>query len=260
MPGYHVKPRAIVEWKKYEDYYLYDRNKTVPYHESQREKKRKRMEKKKRDEARTCKGCGTKFHSYLLRHKGVPFRQAERLCADCYFKTFQKYKKGIVYDLETTGVNPWKDEPLSMCIMDLQGKVIFEHYFRPEHTKSWPDAAAIHGITPEKVANESPMSFYRDQIQKIFDASDILITYNGVNFDDSFLEAAGIKLPEVMQFDVMREYAWLIHDWDEYHQGWRWWRLIDCAAYYGYEFSAHDAAEDVKATLYCYKKMVFGEN
>ena len=56
MPGYHVKPRAIVEWKKYEDYYLYDRNKTVPYHESQREKKRKRMEKKKRDEARTCKG------------------------------------------------------------------------------------------------------------------------------------------------------------------------------------------------------------
>ena len=260
MPGYHVKPRANVEWKKYEDYYLYDRNKTVPYHESQREKKRKRMEKKKRDEARTCKGCGTKFHSYLLRHKGVPFRQAERLCADCYFKTFQKYKKGIVYDLETTGVNPWKDEPLSMCIMDLQGKVIFEHYFRPEHTKSWPDAAAIHGITPEKVANESPMSFYRDQIQKIFDASDILITYNGINFDDSFLEAAGIKLPEVMQFDVMREYAWLIHDWDEYHQGWRWWRLIDCAAYYGYEFSAHDAAEDVKATLYCYKKMVFGEN
>lgn len=61
-----------------------------------------------------------------------------------------------------------------------------------------------------------------------------------------------------MQFDVMREYAWLIHDWDEYHQGWRWWRLIDCAAYYGYEFSAHDAAEDVKATLYCYKKMVLG--
>lgn len=165
-----------------------------------------------------------------------------------------------MYDLETTGLSAEVDEPLSMCIMNLQGNVLFEHYFKPEHTDSWPAAEVIHGITPEMVANEKPISFYKNEIQSIFDHANILITYNGLYFDNSFLKAAGIKFPEIMQFDVMREYAWLIHDWDEYHQGWRWWRLIDCAAYYGYEFSAHDAAEDVKATLYCYKKMVFGKN
>ena len=93
MPGYHVKPRAIVEWKKYEDYYLYDRNKTVPYHESQREKKRKRMEKKKRDEARTCKGCGTKFHSYLLRHKGYHFGKQNDCVQIAILKHFRNTKK-----------------------------------------------------------------------------------------------------------------------------------------------------------------------
>lgn len=29
----------------------------------------------------------------------------------------------------------------------------------------------------------------------------------------------------------------------------------DGVTYYGYEFKAHDSLEDVKATLYCYKKM-----
>lgn len=261
MPGYNVKPRAVVERKKYEDYYLYDVNKTIPYHESQKEKGKKKAERKRRDRESACRSCGTKFHYRDIINNEIPFVRRERLCADCYFETFQKYKNGIVYDLETTGLYPFPpnlgDEILSMCIMDLQGNVLFEHYFKPEHTEEWSKAAAINRITPEKVANEKPFSFYKDEIQGIFDAADILITYNGINFDNSFLEAAGIKIPEVTQFDVMLKFAWLIHDWDEYHQGWRWWKLTDCAAHYGYEFLAHDATEDVRATLHCYKEMVF---
>ena len=141
--------------------------------------------------------------------------------------------------------------------MDLQGSVLFEHYFKPEHTESWSKAAAINGITPEKVENEKPFSFYRDEVQRIFDAADILITYNGIHFDDSFLEAAGIEIPDVMQFDVMLKFAWLMHEWDDYHRSWSWWKLTECAAHYDYEFPAHDATEDVRATLHCYKKMVF---
>ena len=53
MPGYHVKPRAIVERKKYEDYYLYDINKTIPFHEPKKEKARKNAERKRRDKERT---------------------------------------------------------------------------------------------------------------------------------------------------------------------------------------------------------------
>lgn len=257
MPGYNVKPRAVVERKKYEDYYLYDVNKTIPYHESQKEKAKKKAERKRRDRESTCRSCGTKFHYRDIINNEIPFVRRERLCADCYFKTFQKYKNGIVYDLETTGLSAGVDEPLSMCIMNLQGNVLFEHYFKPEHTDSWTVAEVIHGITPEMVANEKPISFYKNEIQSIFDHADILITYNGLYFDDSFLEAASIKIPEVTQFDVMLKFAWLMHEWDDYHKSWRWHKLIDCASHYDYEFPAHDATEDVRATLHCYKAMVF---
>lgn len=257
MPGYNVKPRAVVERKKYEDYYLYDVNKTIPYHESQKEKGKKKAERKRRDRESTCRSCGTKFHYRDIINNEIPFVRRERLCADCYFKTFQKYKNGIVYDLETTGLSAGVDEPLSMCIMNLQGNVLFEHYFKPEHTDSWPAAEVIHGITPEMVANEKPISFYKNEIQSIFEHADILITYNGLYFDNSFLKAAGIEIPEVTQFDVMLKFAWLIHDWDDYHKSWRRHKLIDCASYYDYEFPAHDATEDVRATLHCYKEMVF---
>lgn len=261
MPGYNVKPRAIVKRRSYGDYYLYDINKTIPYHESKKEKARKNAERKRRDKERTCQSCGKKFHYREIVNNEIPFVREKGLCADCYFKTFQKYKNGIVYDLETTGLYPFSpelgDEILSMCIMDLQGSVLFEHYFKPEHTESWSKAAAINGITPEKVENEKPFSFYRDEVQRIFDAADILITYNGIHFDDSFLEAAGIEIPDVMQFDVMLKFAWLMHEWDDYHKSWRWHKLINCAAYYNYEFPAHDATEDVRATLHCYTEMVF---
>lgn len=264
MPSYNVKPRAIVERKKYENYYLYDVKKTIPYHESQKEKARKNAERKRRDKGRTCQSCGKKFHYREIINNEIPFVREKGLCADCYFKTFQKYKNGIVYDLETTGLCPLSlergDEILSMCIMDLQGNVLFEHYFKPEHTESWSKATTINGITPERVANEKPFSFYLDEVQRIFDDADILITYNGIHFDDSFLEANGIKIPEVTQFDVMLKFAWLMHEWDYYHKGWSWCKLIECAEYYGYEFLAHDATEDVRATLYCYKKMVFGNS
>ena len=34
----------------------------------------------------------------------------------------------------------------------------------------------------------------------------------------------------------------------------KWFKLVELAKHYGYEFKAHDSLEDVKATLYCYYK------
>ena len=62
-------------------------------------------------------------------------------------------------------------------------------------------------ITPKKAANKKTFSFYKDEFQETCDAADIIITYNGTNFDDSFLETAGIKIPAVAQFDVMLNFV-----------------------------------------------------
>lgn len=256
MPAYNVKPRALVVRKKYDDYYLYDVNKTIPYHESKKEKARKKAEQKRRDRECTCKKCGTKFDYKDIKYDAIPFLKQERLCATCYYKQYQKYQKGIVYDLETTGLYPWDDEILSMCIVDLQGNILFNHYFKPERHEFWESALEVNGITPEMVVNEKPFSYYKEEIQKIFDSADILITYNGMDFDDNFLSSENIIIPDVKKFDVMLEFAWLMHEWNYKHKNWYWHKLTDCAASYGYTFQAHDATQDVLATLFCYKKII----
>lgn len=35
----------------------------------------------------------------------------------------------------------------------------------------------------------------------------------------------------------------------------KWQKLSTAASYYGYKFKAHDSLEDVRATLYVYKKL-----
>ena len=50
-------------------------------------------------------------------------------------------------------------------------------------------------------------------------------------------------------------FAEIYGEWNERRGSYKWQSLTKCATYYGYEFKAHDSLEDVKATLYCYKKM-----
>lgn len=68
----------------------------------------------------------------------------------------------------------------------------------------------------------------------------------------------GIKLPDCVYFDVMKEFAPIYGEWSEYHGDYKYKSLSVCAGYYGYEWEgkAHDSLEDCKATLYCYKKMI----
>lgn len=53
----------------------------------------------------------------------------------------------------------------------------------------------------------------------------------------------------------MLAFAEIYGEWNEYYGNYKWQSLSKCAEYYGYTFKAHDSLEDVKATLYCYKKM-----
>lgn len=96
---------------------------------------------------------------------------------------------------------------------------------------------------------------YVDEIQKIFNGADLLVTYNGTGFDDFFLRAIGVQIPDVKKCDVMLKYAEIIGEWDHNHDRWKRHKLINCAENYGYEFDAHDALEDARATLYCFRKM-----
>ncbi len=157
-------------------------------------------------------------------------------------------------DFETTGFKAGEDEVLQVSIIDENYNVLLNAYCRPNNKDSWEDAQAVHGITPLMVANELPFERYVPTVLDILSKADKVIAYN-VAFEDSYLKAYGIEVDPEKWIDPMIMFAEIYGEWNERRGNYKWQSLAKCATYYGYEFKAHDSLEDVKATLYAYKKM-----
>ena len=156
----------------------------------------------------------------------------------------------IVFDTETTGLNPEYDEIIQLSIIDGTGKVLFDEYIKPSRRKKWPEAQKISGISPEMVKNCKTFRFFRKTIQKIFDSAKTIIAYN-IGFDAGFLQSYGIDVYREKNWrDVMIDFAEIYGEWSDYKQSYKWQKLSTAAAYYDFKFSAHNSLEDVKATLF----------
>lgn len=94
--------------------------------------------------------------------------------------------KVIVIDTESTGVHPNSDEILQVSIIDGSGRVLFNKYIKPSHTKSWPGAQRVNHISPQKVSRCKTIDTYVPKIQKIIDSADFIVGYNMVNWKTKF--------------------------------------------------------------------------
>ena len=160
----------------------------------------------------------------------------------------------VVIDFETTGLEAGEDEVLQVSIIDEEYNVLLNTYCRPNNKDSWEEAQKINGITPLMVANKLPFERYTAAVSDILTKADYVIAYNYV-FEDAFLRAYGIEVDREKWFDPMLAFAEIYGEWDSSYNDYKWQSLSKCAEYYGYQFKAHDSLEDVKATLYCYKKI-----
>lgn len=69
----------------------------------------------------------------------------------------------IVIDTETTGLSPLDGaEILQLSIINQDGEILFNEYFKPMFAESWEIAMQINHITPEMVA-EKPHIYERMQ-------------------------------------------------------------------------------------------------
>lgn len=170
-------------------------------------------------------------------------------------KPFQK----VVFDIETTGLDRYKDEILQISAINEKGEVLINAYIKPYRKETWEEAERIHNISPEMVKDCKTLDYYAADIQKIFLSATEFITYNGL-FDAGFLVWAGFDIPIRTHHDVMRTFAPIYGEWNSWHDSYKWQKLATCAKYYGYKFKAHDSLEDVRATLYCYQKMTETDN
>lgn len=170
----------------------------------------------------------------------------------------------LVLDTETTGLDPVQDELLQVGIINSDGEVLYNRYLKPIKNQSWPEAEAVNRISPAMVANAPTVDEERDTIAAILATADVILGYN-VSFDVSFLQAAGIPVPErtgnpppCTYEDVMDRFAPIYGVWSEYHGDYRWQSLGTAAHWYGYTWpdgEAHDAIADCKATLHVWKTM-----
>ena len=173
--------------------------------------------------------------------------------------TIVRKDKVVVFDTETTGLNPYRNEILQFSAVDGNGNLLLDTYICPE-AQSWEEAEEINGISPEMVKNAPKKEDVNDQILSIMENADLIVGYNA-SFDLSFLHTHFGFTPsrEQQVFDVMTEFAVIYGMWNDYFQDYVWQKLSVCADFYGYEWpeeGMHNSLGDTKATLFCFKKMI----
>ena len=162
--------------------------------------------------------------------------------------------KTIVLDTETTGLDSSEDEVLELSMIADDGTVLYQGYFHPLWTTSWPRAEEVNHISPEMVQDAPVIYDELPVINGILKHATTIVGYNA-SFDMSFLWACGVVFPEGLIIrDVMVEFAAIYGEIHPYYGDYKWQTLSTCADYYGYQWAeeeAHDSLADARATLHC---------
>ena len=90
----------------------------------------------------------------------------------------------VFLDTETTGLNPRIDEVVEIAIVDEAGTVLLNTLVRPARHTLWPEAQAVHGISPEDVANAPSWMALLPRVASLC-AGKTVIIYNA-QFDTGF--------------------------------------------------------------------------
>lgn len=150
----------------------------------------------------------------------------------------------IFIDTETTGLNgDGTDEVLDIAIIDADGATLLNTLVRPVQNTSWPKAQAIHGISPQDVANAPTWDSLLPKIAAI--CSGKTVVFYNAPFDTSFFPAG--FFPSVIC--AMRRYSELSSERIA------WVKLSDAATASGYSASGkyHRALEDALACRHIWR-------
>ena len=174
--------------------------------------------------------------------------------------TKEQYPKEIVIDTETTGLDMFEDELLQVSIIDTDGNVVFDSYFKPIRHSEWYEAQNVNHISPEMVADAPSIYEKAAEINAIISQADLVIGYN-VGFDLMMLANNGvISIKDIKSYDVMERFAEIYGEWSEWYQIYKWQSLARAAEYCGYDWSRqngkeHNSLADCFATLFVKQNM-----
>ena len=218
----------------------------------EREKAKAYRERKKAEKEQERQEIEEKLNYY----QGLVERLT-KLTKELYPK--KEYPKEIVIDTETTGLDMFEDELLQVSIIDTDGNVVFDSYFKPIRHSEWYEAQAVNNISPAMVADAPSIYEKAAEINAIISQADLVIRYN-VGFDLMMLANSGvISTKGVKSYDVMEQFAEIYGECSEWHQNYKWQKLTKAAEYFGYDWGrqkgkAHNSLADCFATLFVKEK------
>ena len=162
----------------------------------------------------------------------------------------------VVFDTETTGLNPYSDEIIQFSACDGDGKTLLNTYIRPVFHDEWLEASKVNNIYPETVKDAPTIDHIAGLIKGVLASADrMLIGYN-TGFDLAFIGQFYNPSDDVQIIDAMKMFALIYGEWNDYYGDYQWQTLSTAANYYNYKFKVHDSMEDVKATLFVYQKII----
>lgn len=173
-------------------------------------------------------------------------------------------KRVYCIDTETTGFDFACDEVIQLAVVDVEsGETVLNRRYGARDHESWDEAAAVNGIYPEDVAGLP--SLYDEECGKellgILAEADILLFYNAC-YDALMLMkyAPDFDFESVLVADAMvdyRNYYGKSHpeEWMAWCRQFKNKKLGFAASEFGYEFDAHDALNDVRATIVVWRRL-----
>ena len=157
----------------------------------------------------------------------------------------------VFLDCETTGLGQdpaLVDELLEVALVDQAGAALLHSFVKPQHRQDWPEAQAIHGISPADVANAPPFDALAPRLEVALAGVDLVVIYNAP-FDLSFMPPSTRALIAPKACCAMQAMAtW--RAWRAESLGSpRWCTLVDAAAIadHLWEAAPHRALADALA-------------
>lgn len=158
----------------------------------------------------------------------------------------------IYFDTETTGLDPERDDILTLSAVDGDGNVLWDKLYRPTRVAEWPGAEAVNGISPTDVVGCPEVTTDVPALRELFGGADRVFGYN-VGFDLGFLAAIGVRPSESCGVhDTMGDFAELYGEVDSERRDWKWKKLAFAADHVGHDWdgrAAHGSLADALATL-----------
>lgn len=251
QPCKYYKPDEVRKATKEQlnTFFKPDREKAKAYRE--RKKAEKEQERQEKEQERQVIEEKLNYYQELV-------ERLTKLTKELYPK--KEYPKEIVIDTETTGLDTFEDELLQVSIIDTDGNVVFDSYFKPIRHNEWYEAQNVNHISPEMVADAPTIYEKAAEINAIISQADLVIGYN-VGFDLMMLANNGvISIKDIKSYDVMERFAKIYGEWSEWYQNYKWQSLARAAEYCGYDWSRqngkeHNSLADCFATLFVKQNM-----